>query len=224
MRVDGTYTFSGSSARLLAALEDAETLARVVPGCERLLQLGPAGDGTLAFEARVRMDDGIVTATVHASVTRTPARLRLDLRGYGQQAGPFEGAGTLDLVEREGHTVLAYALEVALPMLALERHAALAAEAQHFIRACCERLAPALRPAAETAVDGHGDEQEKIVAVTTPRGRIIALRGAAREPAMAFGASAWTERALWMGMGLLLGVGLISLALSLLRRLEDRGE
>jgi carbon monoxide dehydrogenase subunit G len=224
MRVDGTYTFSGSSARLLAALEDAETLARAVPGCERLLQLGPAGDGTLAFEARVRMEDGIVTATVHASVTRTPARLRLDLRGYGQQAGPFEGAGTLDLVEREGHTVLAYALEVALPMLALERHAALAAEAQHFIRACCERLAPALRPAAETAADGHGDEQEKIVAVTPPRGRIIALRGAAREPAMAFGASAWTERALWMGMGLLLGVGLISLALSWLRRLEGRGE
>ena len=224
MRVDGTYTFSGSSARLLAALEDAETLARVVPGCERLLQLGPAGDdGTLAFEARVRMDEGLVTATVHAAVARMPTRLRLDLRGYGQ-AGPFEGAGTLDLVEREGHTVLAYALEVTLPMLALERHAALAAEAQHFIRACCERLAHELRAAAETAADGHGDEREEIVAVTTPRGRIIALHGAAREPAVAFGASAWTERALWMATGLLLGVGLISLALSLLRRLEDRGE
>ncbi len=29
MRVDGTYTFSGSSARLLAALEDAETWGRL---------------------------------------------------------------------------------------------------------------------------------------------------------------------------------------------------
>src|SRR5260370_33241799 len=93
MRVDGTYTFSGSSARLLAALEDAETLARVVPGCERLLQLGPAGDGTLAFEARVRMDDGIVTATVHASVTRTPARLRLERAGYRHQRRPCGGRG-----------------------------------------------------------------------------------------------------------------------------------
>src|SRR5260370_33395353 len=95
MRVDGTYTFSGSSARLLAALEDAETLARVVPGCERLLQLGPAGDGTLAFEARMHMAGAIVTATVHASVTRAPARLRLDLRGYGRQAAPFESAAPL---------------------------------------------------------------------------------------------------------------------------------
>src|SRR5262249_53841092 len=140
--------------------------------------------------------------------------------------GSFEGGGTLDLVEREGHTVLAYALDVSAPALAPERHTVLAAAARHFIRTCCERLAIEQYAAAgaEIVTDCQGDEGGDIVAVATPRGRIIALRSAAREPALAFGASAWTERALWMGTGLVLGGCIVSLALGALRRLESRDE
>lgn len=216
MRIDGTYTFAGGRERVFAAITDADLLTSALPSCERLLQLGPAGaDGTVAFEARLRGESGVTSITVRVGIARRPTWLRLELRGYGSD-GPFSGAGSIDLVERERHTVVAYALDVEVPSTSGDRQRALAAQVGRYLSTACERLSRQLL-----------DEQEAVdhmVAVQTPRGRIVALRAAAREPALAFGASEWTQRALWMGTGMLLGISAVGLTLGLLRRIEHRGE
>jgi len=45
MRVEGGQTIAGTVEEVFAALLDADTLARAIPGCERLIQLGPPGAG-----------------------------------------------------------------------------------------------------------------------------------------------------------------------------------
>ena len=112
MRVEGGQTVAGEAAGVFAALLDADALARAIPGCERLIQLGPPGaGGAVAFEARVRAAGAVSTVSIHVTAARPPAYLRVELRGAGP-GNAFSARGAVDLVPRDGHTALAYAFDV----------------------------------------------------------------------------------------------------------------
>jgi uncharacterized protein len=226
MRIEGTYTFTAPIERVFAALADPAALGRILPGCARVQQLGPAGeDGTAAFELRLRTsDDHAATVSFRPTSARRPTYLRAELRGYGP-LGAMTGGGHFDLVAQEAHTVGAYVWDVDLPAMPTECAAAVAAAGNRFARAVCVRLgedlytATAAEPPAGV-VDGH--PAVRVVRVKTPRGQIVALRAVV--PALPAGARVWTQRALWMGAGLALGVGAIAGAVAVLHRLVGEDE
>lgn len=222
MRVEGGQTVAGEAAGVFAALLDADALARAIPGCERLIQLGPPGaGGVVAFEARVRAAGAVSTVSIHVTAARPPAYLRVELRGAGP-GNAFSARGAVDLVPRDGHTALAYAFDVEATGAA-----SVSAEA-------CRQIAETIRERISTNVRATHAGEPTIVAVeplaeleavqiTTPRGRIVAL------PPLPPGEAAltvplWARRALWMGAGALLGISAIVVMSAVVRRLVDGDE
>ena len=222
MRIEGTYTFSGTVDLVLSAVMDAERLTRALPGCERLIQLGPPDDeGQIRYEARLRGEASGRSTTVSctARVARRPARVAVDVRGYGPH-GPMEGSGRLDLVAQDRHTVVAYVWEMTVPGATEAEQRALAATGRAIALSACERLNAELL--AEAATQPASERQPALVEARTSRGRIIAVSRRATTPALAFRASVWTQRASWMGTGFALGIGAIGLTLNTLRRIAER--
>lgn len=207
MRVEGTYIFPGATGDVFALLTNPDALARAIPGCERFIQFGPASDdGQTAYEARLRLGQRrqayVVTARVAA--TREPDYLKLEVRGYGP-SGPLSGEGSLDLVEQDGHTVVAYRLSLTGPDLAGAMDAS-SVEGARMARATCAHLADELQ-----ARSGGGHAQYAAAA--------LAEDAARREVARMSGTPSWPERAVWMGTGLALGLGVIAVSVALARRL-----
>jgi hypothetical protein len=221
MRIEGSHTFLAPAALVYAALLDAEALARVVPGCERLIQLGPAeASGAARFEARVRAGNDLCTlvATLEGERgpqwgTPPPARLRLQLQVYS--AGKLlTGQGIIDLVDRDGHTVGAYDVQVTAAVgetVAREREEAVS----QLVGAFCERLARDLRD--------HAGEAASTVGPAEQAGDIRVAVAPILPPApLSARWRAWAERAGWMGAGLLLGIGVLALATRWVQRLTER--
>lgn len=180
MRIEGTYTFPATIERVFAALMDPDVLGRALPGCERILQFGPAAaDGASSFEVRLRPEPGagVYTVRIIGVAARRPAHLRVDVRGRGPQ-GLVTGSGLIDLVAQDEFTVGAYVFDVAAALPFANQRTAehepaeqgsghrstiagvpegrareAVGTAQRFARATCERLADVLRPIS-------GDEQE----------------------------------------------------------------
>jgi uncharacterized protein len=214
MRLDGTYTLPAAAERIYGAVLDAGMLATVIPGCERLIQLGSSEvDGAVTCEARIRKG----TLTLRLVPVRRPSHLRLEVRGR-VSAGTLSGSGAIDLVAQEEHTLGAYALEVDAPGVQ-------PAAAQGVAQAICARLATELwRAAPETLPAGEMlPALRSVREVKTPRGHIIALPRLARlGPPTGFARGALVERALWMGAGLALGIGAAALAFAVVHRMADR--
>ena len=107
MKITGSYTIDAPRDRVWAALNDIEVLARVVPGCERLEQIGENEyEGTVkigiqtikgTYNGRIRLED------IHP-----PHHYRLVASGRSSNA-VVDGVGTVDLEEQDGKTVLNYA-------------------------------------------------------------------------------------------------------------------
>jgi carbon monoxide dehydrogenase subunit G len=220
MRIEGTCTLPGTAEQVFGALTSPEMLARVLPGCERVIQLGPpAADGATGFEVRLRPfpSAGVCTVTATITASRRPGHLRLRLHGRGPR-GPLSGSGLLDLVEQDGYTVGAYVweIEVSDP----ERAGAAVEDGQRLVRDVCERLAAVQRerediPVLAEALAGTGAAP---FSLKTPRGKIIALPPA---PASS-GTESWSERSTLVATGTLIGLSLIALALALVRWFAGR--
>jgi uncharacterized protein len=221
MRVDGTYLFPGATGRVFATLTNPDALARAIPGCERFIQFGPASaTGEVAYEARLRLGQRRqpYVVTMRVTAARQPDYLRMEIRGFGP-SGPIAGDGTLDLVEQDSHTVAAYRLTLSGPDMPEGND--MAARAANFMaRAMCAHLADELY--AEV-----GDEPIWLTGaspIPEPAGapaRATAASGRLDSFPLA-GAPAWAERAVWMGAGLALGLGVIALTLAIARRLGER--
>lgn len=242
MRIEGTYTIPGRIERVYEALLDATVLGRILPGCERLIQMGPPmAGGVVTFEARMRPAGDVLPVTVTLDVVpkRRPARLEFSLRGQGVGMS-LTGRGGIDLVEDAQHTIAGYAIEIAPAGDTMVIPQAGAVQAQ--ARVVCERLSQALvaqRLLADlTAVEQGGASPEADppparigaageMTIRTPRGRIVALP--AKAPAtggalQTLRRSAWAPRAMWMVAGMVLGVSVIGLMLALGRWLSDQLE
>ena len=225
MRVEGTYTFPGAIERVFAALTNPDALARAIPGCERFIQFGPtSADEETTYETRLRLGQRRLpyTVTLRMKAARRPAYVTLEIRGYGP-AGPIAGTGSLDLVEQDSHTVVAYRFTVNGAELP-EVGDTSSQSASFIARATCAHLADEIY--AETddeqawAPSVNGATPGEIV---TPRGRIVtSIRGLTARDAQPPQSLAWTERAIWMGAGLAMGLSAIALTAGVVRRLGSR--
>lgn len=226
MRIEGTYTFPGTSGRVFAALTDADELGRALPGCERLIQLGPASpDGAVSLQARLRAahGGGPVTMTATAVAARRPAHLRLELRGR-TESGPVTGSGVVDLVAQEDYALVTYVWDMDLGGdIAPERQRAMREATRQYIGAVCEQLARTLRAESERAVkiaSSATARERKTLEVTTPRGKIVKLPASSGTSSLSPAAAAWVQRAAWMTTGMLIGVSAIGLLMALGRWLN----
>lgn len=234
MRIEGTYTFPAAIEWVFAALADPEALDHMLPGCERLIQFGPAAtDGAASFEARLRPapEAGIYTIRITGVAARRPAHLRLALRGRGP-LGPLTGSGLIDLVAQDDFTIGAYVFDVDVTGVPEERVREARAAGHRFARTACERLAGALRPEhvekgePERVPSGSMAAHQRIVArgVRTARGRIIALPAAPSVSPLSANADAWIERISWMATGMVMGMAALGLLVAVSRWLGEQGE
>jgi uncharacterized protein len=120
MRIEGSYAFPAPPERILQTLADADVLCAALPGCERLIQLGPpARDGSTCYEARLRLHERVYVADL--TVIPNPEARRVLLRLNGRSPdGPFHGEGELALavpLSDDGHTQGTYTLELEAPGL-----------------------------------------------------------------------------------------------------------
>ncbi len=219
MRIESTYSFAASSTEVFAALLDPDLVRRALPGCERLIQLGPAeDDGTITYEARLRLgpDADLYTGTVKTERLRRPTHLGLSARGRGPD-GPFTARGSLDLVEQDGRTVMAYVwdMEAGVPS-AGERRGVDEATAAQLAQTACERFAAELRTS-----HGNGNQLAEALPVLradTARGKIILLPPEPASPPLNARMRQVLRGSAWAGVGLLAGLLAIALAASIIRR------
>jgi uncharacterized protein len=144
MKIEGTHEIRATRERVWRALVDPEVLRRCIPGCERLERTGED-----AYAATLRTGVGSIKGVFQGNVRlediRAPEHYRIVVDGKGQP-GFLKGAGTLDLEEKEGATLVRYAGDVqvggtlasvgqrmiqgAAKMMATQFFASLEAEAQ----------------------------------------------------------------------------------------------
>lgn len=229
MRIEGTYTFPAPLDRVFAVLANPDTLARALPGCERLTQLGPPGErDEAALELRLRAGPGraVYTTTARLAAMRHPAHLRLELDGRGP-GGPVRAHGMLHLADEGDGTLGAYLWDIDAEGLPEEQRSALSNGAgQRLAQDFCARVVEALRaeptPASPNGMP-DGMPPAAVVHAVTARGRIVALPRPSRAP-LAASVRLVVRRAAWMGAGLALGLGALALVVALAHRLGGQDE
>ncbi|HEU5348981.1 MAG TPA: hypothetical protein VFU63_10265 [Ktedonobacterales bacterium] len=218
MRIEGTYTFPAPIEQVFSTLTHPDMLSQVIPGCERLVQFGPAtGDQPLVYEIRLRRGPGpdVYTMALTLNTAQSPAHLRATLDGRGPD-GPFSGHGQIDLAQKDGHTQVAAAWEVVSPVLAglpAGRRSAWNDSAEQFIGALRERATSVIRSMLILSNGAHH--------VKTPRGRVVILP---RDSGLASPERrALVRRAVWLGSGLVAGLAVIWVIVAVVRRLSGAG-
>src|SRR6185436_10596746 len=85
---------------------DMEVLARIVPGCERLVQTGE-NEYEGAVKIGIQAIKGSYSGKIRLEDIQPPHHYKLVASGRSA-SGVVDGAGTVDLVEQDGKTVLTY--------------------------------------------------------------------------------------------------------------------
>ena len=220
MRIEGTYIFPAPIEDVFSTLTHPDMLGQIIPGCERLVQLGPAvGEQPIVYEVRLRCGPGadVYTLTLTLSAVQSPTHLRADLEGHGPD-GPFSGHGLLDLVQQDEQTLVASDWEIKSPVLA-----GLHSERRTAWNGSAEQFAGALRDHAISALRGKtiAPASAGVRHLTTPRGRVVVMpKGSmALEPEL----RVWLRRAALVG-GLLAGLAAIGVIVAVVRRLTGASE
>lgn len=219
MRIEGTYIFPAPIEDVFSALTHPDMLGQIIPGCERLVQLGPAvGEQPPVYEIRLRRGPGadVYTFMLTLSAVQSPTHLRADLEGHGPD-GPFSGHGLLDLVQQDEQTLVASDWELKSPVLA-----GLHSERRAAWNGTAEQFAGALRDSAILALRGEALLPAGMRHLTTPRGRVVILPkdGMALAPEQ----RVWLRRAALVGGGLLAGLAAIGLIIAVVRRVTGASD
>ncbi len=110
MKLAGSYTFDAPRESVWELLMDPTVLQRIIPGCERLEEVGPdtySADIKLGI-ANIRGD---YTGTVKISEQQPPASYHMEGEGRGKP-GFAKGSGGLELTEVDGKTAMRYQADV----------------------------------------------------------------------------------------------------------------
>ncbi len=224
MLIEGSYSFPAPAQSVFAALADADTLAGAIPGCERLIQLGPVErDGSINYEARLRLHDAVYVAGVTVSSDPDAHRLRLRLDGRGPE-GRFCGTGELALADPtdddDAHTVGTYTLELDAPGLSPpQAHALANGSGRLFACAICDQLTEDLRARRADPQDTvellRLGRVDRLLRAQTPLGEIVAVPLERTEPFSPL----WFQYTGGMLAGLAVGLSVIAVTAATMRRL-----
>ena len=106
MKLHGRYKFKAPREAVWRVLMDREALAKGMPGCQRLEEVGPD-----TYEATLKIGVASVQGVYGGRITITdkvpPERYRMMVEGSGAQ-GFLRGEGVLTLADADGRTVLTY--------------------------------------------------------------------------------------------------------------------
>jgi hypothetical protein len=109
MKLEGSYTFEAPRDIVWQALLDPEVLARVMPGCERLEQIGP-NEYKGSLKIRVGPVQGQFEGLVNLFDINPPNSYRMQVDGKGAP-GFVKGAGEVSLEDQGATTLMYYAGE-----------------------------------------------------------------------------------------------------------------
>ncbi len=106
MKMQGNHTLQAPRDKVWAFLMQPESMAKVMPGCERLEEVEPD-----RFEATLKLGIAAVQGTYTGSVQlldkKAPSHFRMLIDGSGTP-GFVKGEASIDLTENDGATVLTY--------------------------------------------------------------------------------------------------------------------
>jgi carbon monoxide dehydrogenase subunit G len=106
LKITGSYTIDAPRDQVWFALNDMEILARIVPGCERLVQTGENEyEGTVKIG--IQSIKGSYSGKIRLEDIQPPHHYKLVASGRSSN-GVVDGSGTVDLAEQDGKTVLTY--------------------------------------------------------------------------------------------------------------------
>lgn len=106
VKLEGSYTFDAPQDVVWDAVQDPNVLSQVLPGCERLEQIGQ-DEYEGEINIRVGPVQGTFKGTVKLSEITPPHSYQLSLEGQGRP-GFVKGAGELRLSAQGEQTVLRY--------------------------------------------------------------------------------------------------------------------
>ena len=106
MKLAGQYLLPALPVKVWELLTDPQRLAKLLPGCERL-----DPDGPDRFKAAVKFGiaaiSGKYAGTLEFSDKKPPKSMRMKMSGKGIP-GFVDGAGHIELEEKDGQTELRY--------------------------------------------------------------------------------------------------------------------
>ncbi len=110
MNLRGNHTLNVSRDQVWTFLMNPESIAKVMPGCERLEEIEPD-----TFEASLKLGIAAVKGVYNGSIKlldkTPPSHYRMVIEGSGTP-GFVKGEATIDLQEQDGHTVMTYDADV----------------------------------------------------------------------------------------------------------------
>lgn len=110
MKIEGSHDIPSPRERVWKALLDPATLARVIPGCEGLDEIGPG-----EYKAKMKVGVAAIKGTFEGKVRlfdlEPPHRYKMALEGSGGP-GFVRGEASMELSDTEGGTRVRYSADV----------------------------------------------------------------------------------------------------------------
>jgi carbon monoxide dehydrogenase subunit G len=110
MKIEGTRDIAAPRAQVWAAFLDPATLAKAIPGCEQLEEVG-AGEYKAIMKIGVAAIKGTFQGKVRLGDLDPPNRYRMAVEGSGSP-GFIRGDAGMELSDIEGGTRVSYSADV----------------------------------------------------------------------------------------------------------------
>jgi hypothetical protein len=110
MKIEGTSDIPAPRDRVWSAFLDPETLAKAIPGCEKLEAIGE-GEYKATMKIGVGPVKGTFEGKVRLSNQEPPHRYRMAIEGTGSP-GFVRGEAAMELQDAEGGTRVGYNADV----------------------------------------------------------------------------------------------------------------
>lgn len=157
MKLEGTYTFDAPREAVWNALLDPEVLARTMPGCEKLEQIGE-NEYKGALKIRVGPVQGQFEGIVNLSNIQAPESYRMQVDGKGAP-GFMKGVGEVRLEDQGESTLMHYTGEAQVGgRIASVGQRLLDSSAKALTRQSLDGLHEQIKARAQASASHHAEE------------------------------------------------------------------